>query len=393
MKRILLTYQHEHEPIVNQLTRILKHPDLELITNNTLVAGDTLDKTTEREVASADAIIVFLSKPEGQSEWLDSKVSRYITSTNKLIVPVLFEGYQENLLFSVLGDKECLVFDELGIEGIASKIHRFLNIFSQFNYITIEGPDGQRFAVEDVSSSLLIKDVARGVMHQYPSIWPKRDGKSNNAVVDRITKENKGERLDPKISLQEARIRPGDTLRVRSERTAGCFPRDTNILLNDFSTKPINELVPGDEIAVTTKYFDQRNSAVIKEVVCLNSRRCMVINDRLRVTPTHPILINKEWRNAGDLRLGDTLFQPDETVLHVQNLAIESFEREVYNLILNSQEGGFFAEKILVKNTTNLESMSALDILKKLQNKGLLREDMVVTFREALLSLGKLQSS
>lgn len=281
----------------------------------------------------------------------------------------------------------------MGIEGIASKIHRFLNIFSQFNYITIEGPDGQRFAVEDASSSLLIKDVARGVMHQYPSIWPKRDGKSNNAVVDRITKENKGERLDPKISLQEARIRPGDTLRVRSERTAGCFPRDTNILLNDFSTKPINELVPGDEIAVTTKYFDQRNSAVIKEVVCLNSRRCMVINDRLRVTPTHPILINKEWRNAGDLRLGDTLFQPDETVLHVQNLAIESFEREVYNLILNSQEGGFFAEKILVKNTTNLESMSALDILKKLQNKGLLREDMVVTFREALLSLGKLQSS
>lgn len=106
MKRILLTYQHEHEPIVNQLTRILKHPDLELITNNTLVAGDTLDKTTEREVASADAIIVFLSKPEGQSEWLDSKVSRYLTSTNKLIVPVLFEGYQENLLFSVLGDKE-----------------------------------------------------------------------------------------------------------------------------------------------------------------------------------------------------------------------------------------------------------------------------------------------
>lgn len=100
--------------------------------------------------------------------------------------------------------------------------------------LTAEGPDGQRFALDQIRASTRVKDVARGIMHNYSSdVFPSRGDQKNQAVVDMIS--NKGQsskRLDPTNTLHDAGVRPGDTLRVSPERTAGAInPMDRDAAL------------------------------------------------------------------------------------------------------------------------------------------------------------------
>ncbi|ETR67381.1 MAG: hypothetical protein OMM_11661, partial [Candidatus Magnetoglobus multicellularis str. Araruama] len=49
--------------------------------------------------------------------------------------------------------------------------------------LTAEGPDGQRFALDQIRASTPVKDVARGIMNTYSDdIWPSRDGQKTQAV-------------------------------------------------------------------------------------------------------------------------------------------------------------------------------------------------------------------
>lgn len=100
--------------------------------------------------------------------------------------------------------------------------------------LTAEGPDGQRFALDQIRASTRVKDVARGVMNIYgDNVFPSRGDQKNQAVVDMIS--NKGQsskRLDPTDTLHDAGVRPGDTLRVSPERTAGAInPMDRDAAL------------------------------------------------------------------------------------------------------------------------------------------------------------------
>ncbi|ETR66564.1 MAG: hypothetical protein OMM_12637, partial [Candidatus Magnetoglobus multicellularis str. Araruama] len=373
MKQVVLTYQHSDEAIVDQLVFTLKHPDIELILNQSIAAGDDLYNNIGRKLSSADAMIVLLSRSTGQCDWVSLDVARYLRDPENLILPVLLKGYQENILFSIIGDKYGLKFDDLGAKGIATLIHRVLGVATaenrfdlilpakgpeadrfdfekvkrsttvrdiaksviqgyykeirpskNFNVVdkisaeenerdlvlTAEGPDGARFALDSVPSSTPVRDIAKGVIQQYDNgILPSK----TQCVVDYLHTDGQGVRLDPRSTLAEAGIKNGDTLRVTPESTAGCFVAETAILMADSTNKPICEIITGDEVAGSSQYFDQRYSAVVREVVRLHTQRCIVINDRLRLTPTHPILINRNWNSAGELRLEDQLYRSDGT--------------------------------------------------------------------------------
>jgi len=126
--------------------------------------------------------------------------------------------------------------EELSNEGFNCDVqienHNFRDYYT--DPLTAEGPDSQRFAIERVRASTRVKDVARGIMSTYSDdIWPSRGGQKTQAVVDKVMdKGQKGNRLNPTDTLHDAGVRPGDTLRVSPERTAGAInPMDRDAAL------------------------------------------------------------------------------------------------------------------------------------------------------------------
>lgn len=110
---------------------------------------------------------------------------------------------------------------EQGVQAeVTPEPYNFRDYYS--DPLTAEGPDGQRFELEQMRASTPVSDVARGVMNSYQDdVWPAtRTGQKQQAVVDRVTPEGTV-RLDPRNTLHDAGVRPGDTLRVSLERTAG----------------------------------------------------------------------------------------------------------------------------------------------------------------------------
>jgi hypothetical protein len=116
------------------------------------------------------------------------------------------------------------LLDEYGQGGAATiEPYHFADYYT--DPLLAEGPDGQRFGLDGVRASTTVKDVARGVMNNYHDDWPTASkgptaGQRQQAVVDRVTSDGTT-RLDPRATLHDAGVRPGDTLRVAPERTAG----------------------------------------------------------------------------------------------------------------------------------------------------------------------------
>jgi len=115
---------------------------------------------------------------------------------------------------------------ELAEEGYKGSVqvepYHFRDYYS--DPITAEGPDGQRYSLDRMPASTRVKDIARGVMHQYSDdVWPSQQGQKTQAIVDQVTEGGQSKRLDPRDTLHDAGVRPGDTLRVAPERTAGAI--------------------------------------------------------------------------------------------------------------------------------------------------------------------------
>jgi hypothetical protein len=91
-----------------------------------------------------------------------------------------------------------------------------------------------------------------------------------------------------------------------------CFLSGSKIIMADGNLKNIEDLVPGD---IIRSYDIQTDSFTIDEVKSVQHDKpedmlfdyYLVINEKIKVTPDHPILIDGEWKPVGDLVLGDTI--------------------------------------------------------------------------------------
>jgi len=54
-------------------------------------------------------------------------------------------------------------------------------------------------------------------------MWPSNKGQRTQAVIDKVGEGGANERLDPRQTLHDAGVRPGDTLHVSPQRTAGAI--------------------------------------------------------------------------------------------------------------------------------------------------------------------------
>ncbi|MCD6109489.1 Ig-like domain-containing protein [bacterium] len=134
----------------------------------------------------------------------------------------------------------------------------------------------------------------------------------------------------------------------------GCFAQGTQILMADGTYKAIEDIRKGDIIRTRKSPFSNImvSANVINTVKHLSAEH-MIINEELKVTKDHVLLINGKWNLAENIKIGDTLLGKDGEDIPVtsiktiaQTVYVYNFEVEKYhtyiadNIYVHNDKGG-----------------------------------------------------
>jgi len=117
-------------------------------------------------------------------------------------------------------------------------------------------------------------------------------------------------------------------------RTLTCFLAGTPIEMADGSMRSIEEVRPGDAVRSYDEASGRFTTARVSEVMTGSSAMHLVINGHLRLTDKHPLRVigeGRDWVEAGQLKVGDILFQSDGTFQIVRSIDLVEREEPVYN--------------------------------------------------------------
>jgi hypothetical protein len=135
----------------------------------------------------------------------------------------------------------------------------------------------------------------------------------------------------------------------------GCFLAGTEISLADGSTKPIESIEAGDVVMAWDMESGELKPDPVRAVQ--DPREVdsfLIVNDSLRVTPSHPFLSDGEWVKAGDLKVGDHLTAADGSVVTVATIETVPGPVTVYNFEVNPY-GTYVANGIVVHNRSSIK--------------------------------------
>jgi len=128
---------------------------------------------------------------------------------------------------------------------------------------------------------------------------------------------------------------------------ATCFLAGTNVLMADGSHKNIEDVKIGEMV----KAFDDKSGQMVSSKVTKvfhNPAEKMIydyyliINDDLKVTPNHLVYSNGNWVAAGDLKLGDSLFDSKQHMsCEVQSIEKIYEKQPIYDLTIEKHHNYF----------------------------------------------------
>lgn len=117
----------------------------------------------------------------------------------------------------------------------------------------------------------------------------------------------------------------------------GCFLAGTPILMADGTTKNIENIMSGD--LVSTLKNESDDTSVSGKVIKTQNHivsEYRIINGTLRVTPEHRILVNGEWKTAGEIHVGDFLRGQKGQPVKVESIEIRHGLVKVYNFAVEN---------------------------------------------------------
>lgn len=130
----------------------------------------------------------------------------------------------------------------------------------------------------------------------------------------------------------------------------GCFLPGTKISLASGKTKNIEDIAVGDVILTFKNESD--NTLVpgtVKKLQTHTVSEYLILNNKIRVTPEHRILVNGQWATAGDIQEGDILRGENGESLEVKNIEQRHELVQVYNFEVENYHT-YIAEGIYVHN-------------------------------------------
>ena len=148
-----------------------------------------------------------------------------------------------------------------------------------------------------------------------------------------------GERELSTIGTDAAENLGDDTARVAHDACNGaaCFTGDTPVLMADGSSKPIQDIQPGDQVTAWDPDTDTTQPRTVTRTWTHENTETLVVRledgGQVETTAGHPFLTKDHgWTPAGHLKPGDQLHTPDNTWVTVTAVQTTGHTRTVHNL-------------------------------------------------------------
>lgn len=129
-----------------------------------------------------------------------------------------------------------------------------------------------------------------------------------------------------------------------------CFLAGTIITMADGSTKPIEAVKVGDVVLSYDQSGDSMKPDTVKEVfVHPKESIYLIVNGNLKVTPNHIVLTKGQWRQIGELKVGDVLTNTKGEEVPIVDIAKVQETVDVYNFEVNPYHT-YVANGLIVHN-------------------------------------------
>ncbi|WP_341728039.1 DUF6531 domain-containing protein [Brooklawnia sp.] len=116
----------------------------------------------------------------------------------------------------------------------------------------------------------------------------------------------------------------------------GCFTADTDVLMADGTTKPIDQVVVGDEVTAFNPETGQAEPRKVTDTFVhdnVATVRVTTTEGEITSTITHPFYVeDKGWLTVGELQEGDRLRTPEGKLVKVLTIQATGKTETVYNI-------------------------------------------------------------
>jgi uncharacterized protein YfaS (alpha-2-macroglobulin family) len=135
-----------------------------------------------------------------------------------------------------------------------------------------------------------------------------------------------------------------------AEGGGGCFAPETLVTMADDSKKRIDQVNKGDRI----KTFSSIDTKQLIDVEVVGTHAVevdgvLVVNGTLKITPEHKLLVNAQWKTAGEIAVGDVLLTDAGVEQKVSSIEWVKGAMTVHNLEVEKLHT-FFAGGVYVHN-------------------------------------------
>lgn len=139
-----------------------------------------------------------------------------------------------------------------------------------------------------------------------------------------------------------------------------CILPDTKIRMYDGSEKEAQALRVGDRVLSYNLLTDNFEKGIVRNLFSqLDGEGYFIINQKLKVTPEHPIWVqNKGWVEAKRLHVGDRILNSKAEEIKISSLQKIEQAVPVYNLSIGSMESDvetYFIEDCLTVTYANVQ--------------------------------------
>lgn len=144
--------------------------------------------------------------------------------------------------------------------------------------------------------------------------------------------------------------------KILNESTHSCFPKGTQVVMFDGSTKNIDEIIEGDSVMVYNIGKNTIESSKVKQTWVDKNNHLYVLNDFIQATAYERLLTESGWKKMRDIQVGEKVFNGNSYIL-VKTKAKVHQDINVYNLSIEKSHNFFVATKtnkdnlFLVHNT------------------------------------------
>ena len=171
-----------------------------------------------------------------------------------------------------------------------------------------------------------------------------------------------------------------------------CFPKGTKIH-TEKGQKSIEKIKKGD---LVWSWDESTNQKALKKVVSTKKAKTDVIielhtnnGEIIKTTPTHPFKTNEEWKDALDLKIGDTLKTFSDDTLKISKILHLPKNEEVFNFHVKDFHTYYIGENLILVHNACDKNVITL-ITRNMQLKGLVHKSGVKFVEETVEIGGKL---